>query len=860
MAHDMPGWFWALVALGVLKVAVGATGYALPDPPASPMSPFPWWVYLISLAVYAGLGTTLLTGGRRDRRALLLGGALLLVASLSADRGLARLDAHAPSAIAFIAVVLAALDPNAFRPLLVWMFARSFPRDALAGPARQVAVAGQAICLVLGLVLFGVSVWHAADLLSGGQVPVPDSLRALMKSTPGGVYWMVIPALTLAGLPLIVLNTRAAGRSDQRRAEVLAAGLVIGSAPMLIEASAEFLIAPYGRFMSQPVPRLWSGIILYPLLYLGLGIAAYSVYMKQALSVRLVVRKAVRYAFARATLTGLLVAPFLLLLWVLILERDKPIGELLTGQRQVTFIALTIVAALLLRVRRPLLQALDRRFFREQYDTRQILASIIDSRRSATSFDLLADHYVTEIDRALHVTHATLYLADREGKELMPINGRGIPLARDSTLARLLQGSDTPLDTSEVASHPVLGRLPAPDREWAAHNDTHLLVPINDGRGALAGIIALGQKKSELPFSREDRWLLSATAASAALAIEHLRTQTVTAFAPQEATAPSEAHQEPGRECIRCGAVYPMSTSVCSSCGGPLRMAAVPIVLRGLQVNRRLGSGGMGVVYAATDTALRRQVAIKTLTSLSAGHSHQLRREARAMAALSHPNLATIYAVDIWRDTPVLIVEYLKGGTLQDRIRKGPVAIADVLALGADLAAALEHMHAQAILHRDIKPSNIGFTAEGTPKLLDFGLARFVADMAGPDSHAPASSEAGLVSSSRLLIGTPAYFSPEQAALRPPDYSSDLWALALTLYEAIGRFNPMAGGQPLETLEHIKRTPVPRLETFRPDCPAEVSECFARCLSRRFDDRPHSAHELRETLLGVRAIAVRANA
>ena len=80
MAQGMPGWFWALVALGVLKVAVGATGYALPDPPASPMSPFPWWVYLISLAVYTGLGITLLTGGRRDRRALLLGGGFLYYA------------------------------------------------------------------------------------------------------------------------------------------------------------------------------------------------------------------------------------------------------------------------------------------------------------------------------------------------------------------------------------------------------------------------------------------------------------------------------------------------------------------------------------------------------------------------------------------------------------------------------------------------------------------------------------------------------------------------------------------------------------------------------------------------------------
>lgn len=856
----MPGWFRALVALGVLKVAVGATGYFLPDPPASSMSPFPWWVYLISLGVYTGLGVALLTGGRRDRRALLLGGALLMVATLGADRGLARLELHGPALVAYAAAVLAALDPNAFRPLLVWMFARSFPREALTGAARQVAITGQAVCLVVGLVLFGVSVWHATDLVSGGRAPVPGFLHTLMKSNPGGAYWMLIPALTLAGLPFIVLNTRAAGRSDQRRAEVLAFGLVLGSAPMLLEASAEFLIPPYGRFMSQPVPRLWSGIILYPLLYLGLGTAAYSVYMRQALSVRLVVRKAVRYAFARATLMGLLLAPFLLLLWVIALERDKPLSDLLTGPQQMTLVGLAASAAFLLRVRRPLLSALDRRFFREQYDTRQILASLIDSGLSATSFDLLADHLVSEIDRALHVTHATLYLADRERKELMPINAKGIPLACDSTLARLLQGNETPMDAGGVGSDPILGRLPAADRDWAAQTDAHLLVPINDGHGGLTGLLVLGQKKSELPFSREDRWLLSATASSAALAVDHLRTQTVTAFAVQEAPTASDLGQDAARECIRCGSVHASSTASCPACGVPLRVAAVPLVLRGLRVNRRLGAGGMGVVYCATDTTLRRQVAIKTLTSLSSGHSYQLRREARAMAALSHPNLATIYAVDVWRETPVLIVEYLKGGTLQDRIRRGPLEIPEVLELGAELAAALDHMHAQAILHRDIKPSNIGFTSEGTPKLLDFGLARFVTDTAGPDSQRSSSSAAGLLSSARVLIGTPAYFSPEQAALRPPDYSSDLWALALTLYEAIGRINPMAGGPPQDTIEHIKRTPVPPLDTFRPDCPPAVSECFARCLSRRFDDRPHSARELRAALMDVKAASARSEA
>jgi len=283
-------------------------------------------------------------------------------------------------------------------------------------------------------------------------------------------------------------------------------------------------------------------------------------------------------------------------------------------------------------------------------------------------------------------------------------------------------------------------------------------------------------------------------------------------------------------------------------------MAAVPLTLRGLRVDRRIGSGGMGVVYRATDTSLRRQVAVKTLPAVSMGQARQLRREARAMAALSHPNLATIHAVDAWRGTPLLIVEYLQGGTLQDWLRAGPLDIGRVLQAGVDLAGALDHMHAQSTLHRDIKPSNIGFTSTGIPKLLDFGLARFVDVRASRNSGGAetttSTSEARLTPSA-LLIGTPAYFSPELVALQPPDFASDLWALALSLYEAISGQNPMAGGTTVETLQRIATLAFPRLDTLRADCPSNIADGFARALSRDPRERPASARELRALLAGM---------
>lgn len=852
-------WFWALVSLAAAKVLAGTPGLLLPDVPDGPPSPFPWWLYLATMAVYVTVSGVLLLGGRRDPRAVLLGGIFVLAASMAADRGLVRIAAHGPPAAAFTSTLLATLDPGAFRPLLVWMFACTFPRDALRGGWRRVATAGRLVCAVVGLTFFGVSLWSAIDVLTG-TVTVPDSLLQLMPANPSDRSYPLVTPLTLAGLPLVLLNMRAAGRSDHRRAEVFVAGLVAGTGPILTEAAAEYFIPAYGRVMSQPTPRFWSGVVFYPLLYAGLAVAAYAVYSGQVLSVRLVIRKAVRYAFARATLIGLVLVPFPLLALLIYQQRDAPLRSLLTGPGQLALLALVAGAALLLRVRRPLLTALDRRFFREQYDSRHILASLIESGRSAASVDVLARHVTTEIDRALHVTRATFYLLDHARAAFHPVSADGDPLPAQATLATLLRGADTPMDLGRATPADPLTRLPAAERAWVEAGGYRLLVPVADGQGGVAGLIALGEKRSELPFGREDRWLLSATASSAALAIARLQPGSGSPGLPagEPDTAPSP-HLDAARECARCTTVHAPGLAACPTCGAGLQDAAVPLFVHGLLVERRIGAGGMGVVYGATDLALRRQVAVKTLPAVSLGHARQLRREARAMAALSHPNLATIYAVDVWRGTPLLIVEYLQGGTLQDALRDGPLPIPRVLEVGVLLAGGLAHMHDQSILHRDIKPSNIGFTASGAPKLLDFGLARIVGAVGTgplPDGALHTMAPTGdrpETSDPALLIGTPAYFSPELAMLHPPDARSDLWALALSLYEAISGTNPLAGLTHMETLERIANTDVPPLDSIRADCPTEVSEFFWRALNRESGKRLGSAREVEREIGEIRA-------
>jgi serine/threonine protein kinase len=196
----------------------------------------------------------------------------------------------------------------------------------------------------------------------------------------------------------------------------------------------------------------------------------------------------------------------------------------------------------------------------------------------------------------------------------------------------------------------------------------------------------------------------------------------------------------------------------------------------------------MGVVYLARDTTLGRVVAVKTLPKVTAEHSVRLRREARTMATLSHPNLATLYGLETWRGTPMLIVEYLERGTLADRLRDGPLDLAQLRTLASGILTALAHVHARGILHRDLKPSNIGFTGQGIPKLLDFGLARLVAD-APVVARTPAAAEDWrddpYVTLTNRRVGTLAYMSPEALRGDPPDPSFDLWSVAVVLVEAL---------------------------------------------------------------------------
>src|SRR5262249_8637082 len=194
------------------------------------------------------------------------------------------------------------------------------------------------------------------------------------------------------------------------------------------------------------------------------------------------------------------------------------------------------------------------------------------------------------------------------------------------------------------------------------------------------------------------------------------------------------------------------------------------------QIDSTLGAGGMGEVWKAHDTRLNRIVALKTA---KAQFSDRFEREAKAVAALNHPNIASLYDVGTAPSGfGYLVLEYVDGPTLAERIQRGPIPSAEALPIARQIAEAIEAAHERGIIHRDLKPANIKLKSDGTVKVLDFGLAKAL------DSE-DESAAASMNSSRGMIMGTASYMSPEQALGKKLDRRTDIWSFGVVLYEML---------------------------------------------------------------------------
>ena len=272
------------------------------------------------------------------------------------------------------------------------------------------------------------------------------------------------------------------------------------------------------------------------------------------------------------------------------------------------------------------------------------------------------------------------------------------------------------------------------------------------------------------------------------------------------------------------------------------------------EIESPLGEGGMGEVYRARDVRLDRTVAIKVLVShlsSSLELKQRMDREARAISALNHPHICQLYDIGSQDGTDYLVMEFLQGETLAERLRKGPLPLLEVLKIAIAIADALTVAHRQGIVHRDLKPGNIMLTRAGA-KLMDFGLAKATSPTLGiSGSSAPllsgarTRSEASPLTTAGAIIGTIQYMAPEQLEGKDADSRSDLFALGAILYEMVTGTRPFGGRSQISVASAILEKEPDPITTSHPLTPPVFEQVVATCLAKNPDDRFQSAHDLK---------------
>jgi serine/threonine-protein kinase len=276
------------------------------------------------------------------------------------------------------------------------------------------------------------------------------------------------------------------------------------------------------------------------------------------------------------------------------------------------------------------------------------------------------------------------------------------------------------------------------------------------------------------------------------------------------------------------------------------------------EVTARLGAGGMGEVFRATDTNLGRQVAIKVLPDAFARDADRVarfEREARTLAALNHPNIGQIHGLERGNGITALALELVEGPTLAERIARGPLGVAEALPIARQIAEALEAAHEQGIVHRDLKPANIKVRSDGTVKVLDYGLAKAIDPDDGRGDTGAAGANSPTVTSPAMtlrgvILGTAAYMSPEQARGKPVDKRADIWALGCVIYEMLTGRRAFPGAEVSDVLASVLARE-PDWTRLPADVPPVFRAHLVRCLHKDRRERIGDAQSLRLAIEGA---------
>jgi RIO-like serine/threonine protein kinase len=618
----------------------------------------------------------------------------------------------------------------------------------------------------------------------------------------------------IAGCAVLVRNYRLVKEPDQcRRIKWVVYGLLAGSLPFSIYFSASFVLtnAGYGYLITS-----YAFEILYRIATIATGIIpitiGYAILKHRVFDINVVVRRGLQYLLAKNVLRLILALPIIGVTYGIISNPNRTLKEMLFEQP--IYPLLIAAAALSLKFRRRLSTWVDRRFFREAYSQEQILLRLIDEIKEFNSMPEIAKLVSRKVDSALHLQRIYVFYREANTRDLtLGYSSGGFSPSRHiseaAQLLRLMEGQPG----AREYPFPQQAGLPPDERAWLDQLQVNLLVPMSGTDERLVGLLLLGEKKSEQPYTATDRQLLLAIARQMAVAYEMVwlkgRVDEEEKI-KREVLARLEAQQvNLLKECPACGACYDSAAQVCAKDRSELTLTLpVERTIEGkYRLEQLIGKGGMGAVYEATDLRLDRKVAIKLITGSMFGDRAALRRferEARASARLNHPNIIAVYDYGaVGAEGAYLVMELVRGITLRAELKRaGQIPPAVAAAWFDQILEGMKTAHQAGIIHRDLKPENILIAKQEHDrplvKVLDFGLAKLrMLNAADPNS----------LTVPGTVMGTFGYMSPEQLAGEEVDERSDLFSIGVMAVEALTGSRPFSGRTYAELLTAILHQP-----------------------------------------------------
>lgn len=626
---------------------------------------------------------------------------------------------------------------------------------------------------------------------------------------------LLLPVTIILGLLALVLSYRRAGQVSKRKLRIVLVGSLVAFVPFIL-----------WLFILAIVPRSREGWVVYAgwsvvnILMLAMPLSfAYAIVRHQVIPINLIIRRGLQYLLAKNALRLALAMPVIGLALSIIANRERRLSEILLGSSLYFYIFIAAIA-LALAFRKRLGEWVDRKFFRESYNQEKILRELTDDVKKLDSIPEMSKRVTERVSAALHPQQTFLFYREEGTRNLSLTYTSGgasqeLKIPEEFRLLRFMEDQGS----AQEFPFPQKNSLPQSEKAWLASLGTRLIVPLTGTDERLAGLLLLGEKKSEVPYTATDRELLETLAGQIAIVYENVRLKNRVdrdRKIKQEVLS-RVAGQDMNvlKECPKCGACFDMHTLVCDADGTELTLS-LPVertIETRYRLERLIGKGGMGAVYEATDLRLHRKVAVKILTGSMFGNSEALRRferEAQASARLHHPNIVTIHDYGLLStEGAYLVMELIAGETLGAALKRerqlAPAAAADIF---EQILDGLKGAHAAGVVHRDLKPENVllstNESGHARVHLLDFGLAKLTqtlpTDSASPTAAAP-------VTTPGAVMGTFGYMSPEQLTGGAVDERSDLFSIGVMVVEAVTGRRPFTGTTYHELLTNILNAP-----------------------------------------------------